>query len=152
MMLCCTQQASLPKSSGESIEEQLSGFGGRWTSCLCRLTWSPCLCDACDRNHKQDMRAAASHKTYPLFATCSEDATAHVFHGMVYSDLLQNPLIVPVKVLRGHQSGTYVSIVGLNLTSWRISLWRSWALILSCTCIVANHCIWINGSSFSVPL
>jgi ribosome biogenesis protein ERB1 len=26
----------------------------------------------------------------------------HVFHGMVYADLLQNPLIVPVKILRGH--------------------------------------------------
>eukprot|EP00850_Spirogloea_muscicola_P002471 SM000009S23600 [mRNA] locus=s9:1013105:1019315:+ [translate_table: standard] len=54
------------------------------------------------RNHEQGLRAVAFHKTYPLFVSCSDDSTAHVFHGMVYSDLLQNPLIVPVKILRGH--------------------------------------------------
>ncbi|CAM6119646.1 unnamed protein product [Calypogeia fissa] len=59
------------------------------------------------KNHSQDIRAVAYHKTYPLFATCSEDKTAHVFHGMVYSDLLQNPLIVPVKVLQGHQGAIF---------------------------------------------
>jgi ribosome biogenesis protein ERB1 len=26
----------------------------------------------------------------------------HVFHARVFSDYLQNPLIVPVKILRGH--------------------------------------------------
>lgn len=25
-----------------------------------------------------------------------------VYHGMVYKDMLQNPLLVPVKVLKGH--------------------------------------------------
>lgn len=25
-----------------------------------------------------------------------------VYHGMVYNDMLQNPLLVPVKVLKGH--------------------------------------------------
>ncbi|KAL3697695.1 hypothetical protein R1sor_011771 [Riccia sorocarpa] len=59
------------------------------------------------RNHSMDIRGVAYHNTYPLFATCSDDSTAHVFHGMVYSDLLQNPLIVPVKVLRGHTKGIY---------------------------------------------
>ena len=41
------------------------------------------------------MRAAAFHRSYPLFASASDDATVHVFHGMVYSDLMTNPLIVP---------------------------------------------------------
>ncbi|BBN03750.1 ribosome biogenesis protein ERB1 [Marchantia polymorpha subsp. ruderalis] len=59
------------------------------------------------KNHSRDIRSVAYHKKYPLFATCSDDSTAHVFHGMVYSDLLQNPLIVPVKVLRGHQNGIF---------------------------------------------
>ncbi|KAF2319936.1 hypothetical protein GH714_020728 [Hevea brasiliensis] len=40
----------------------------------------------------------------PLFASCSDDCTAYVFHGMVYSDLNQNPLIVPLEILRGHSS------------------------------------------------
>ena len=38
---------------------------------------------------------------------CAYPCTAivlQVFHGMVYSDLLTNPLIVPVKVLRGGHS------------------------------------------------
>eukprot|EP00985_Skeletonema_marinoi_P035064 scaffold45534_cov168-Skeletonema_marinoi.AAC.1 len=35
-------------------------------------------------------------------ASASDDGSIHVFHSMVYSDLMRNPLIVPVKVLRGH--------------------------------------------------
>ena len=41
------------------------------------------------------------HNSYPLFASASDDGSIHVMHGMVYNDLLQNPLIVPVKVRRG---------------------------------------------------
>ncbi|KAI3941703.1 hypothetical protein MKX01_018293 [Papaver californicum] len=44
----------------------------------------------------------AFHRSYPLFVASSEDGTAYVFHGMVYSDLNQNPLIVPLEILRGH--------------------------------------------------
>lgn len=56
------------------------------------------------KNHAKDIHAVAFHVSYPLFASCSDDCKAYVFHGMVYSDLLQNPLIVPLKVLQGHQS------------------------------------------------
>jgi ribosome biogenesis protein ERB1 len=42
------------------------------------------------------------HQRYPLFASASDDGSVHVFHGRVFSDLLQNPLIVPVKKLEGH--------------------------------------------------
>jgi ribosome biogenesis protein ERB1 len=80
------------------------------------------------RHHGQGIRAVAYHKRYPLFASGSDDLSAIVCHGMVYkyefcltpckfsmndvifivhifffSDLLQNPTIVPLKVLRGHQ-------------------------------------------------
>ncbi|XP_029448153.1 ribosome biogenesis protein BOP1 [Rhinatrema bivittatum] len=54
------------------------------------------------RHHKKALRAVAFHKHYPLFASGSDDGSVIVCHGMVYSDLLQNPLIVPVKVLKGH--------------------------------------------------
>ncbi len=50
------------------------------------------------RYHREALRQVSFHSTYPLFASCSDDATIHIFHGMVYNDLLQNPLIVPVKV------------------------------------------------------
>ncbi|KAK6093141.1 Ribosome biogenesis protein erb1 [Batrachochytrium dendrobatidis] len=55
------------------------------------------------RFHKEAVRQVAYHKRYPLFASSSDDGTVIVFHGMVYNDLMQNPLIVPVKSLKAHQ-------------------------------------------------
>ncbi len=49
------------------------------------------------------IRQVAYHRKYPLFACCGDDVKIQLFHGMVYSDLLQNPLIVPLKQLRGHK-------------------------------------------------
>uniref|UniRef100_A0A667Y737 Ribosome biogenesis protein BOP1 n=1 Tax=Myripristis murdjan TaxID=586833 RepID=A0A667Y737_9TELE len=54
------------------------------------------------RHHKKAVRGVAYHRFYPLFASASDDGSVIVCHGTVYNDLLQNPLIVPVKVLRGH--------------------------------------------------
>jgi len=54
------------------------------------------------RYHSYAIRQVNFHPHLPLFASCSDDATIQIFHGMVYTDLLQNPLIVPVKILRGH--------------------------------------------------
>ncbi|KAJ3152345.1 Ribosome biogenesis protein erb1 [Geranomyces michiganensis] len=56
------------------------------------------------RYHKQAIRNVSFHARYPLFASASDDGNVNVFHGMVYSDLLMNPLIVPVKTLRAHQT------------------------------------------------
>ncbi|XP_021758640.1 ribosome biogenesis protein BOP1 homolog isoform X2 [Chenopodium quinoa] len=50
--------------------------------------------------HKKDITNVSFHRSYPLFASCSEDGKAYVFHGMVYSDLNQNPLIVPLRILQ----------------------------------------------------
>lgn len=54
------------------------------------------------RYHTNAVRSVAYHARYPLFASCSDDASVVVSHGTVYNDLLTNPLIVPVKQLRGH--------------------------------------------------
>ncbi|KAK4476833.1 hypothetical protein RD792_015993 [Penstemon davidsonii] len=54
------------------------------------------------RCHPKDITRVAYHRSYPLFASCSDDCTSYVFHGMVYSDMNQNPLIVPLEILRGH--------------------------------------------------
>ncbi|KAF4359161.1 hypothetical protein F8388_005270 [Cannabis sativa] len=54
--------------------------------------------------HPKDITGVAFHRSYPLFASCSDDCTAYVFHGTVYSDLVQNPLIVPLEILRGHKT------------------------------------------------
>ncbi|KAJ3039064.1 Ribosome biogenesis protein 1 [Rhizophlyctis rosea] len=54
------------------------------------------------RYHKFAVRHVTFHRRYPLFASCSDDGSVNIFHGMVYNDLMQNPLIVPVKTLRAH--------------------------------------------------
>lgn len=54
------------------------------------------------RYHATAVRQVAYHKRYPLFASGADDTSIIVSHGMVYNDLLQNPTIVPVKLLRGH--------------------------------------------------
>ncbi|RHZ25031.1 hypothetical protein DYB31_003703 [Aphanomyces astaci] len=53
--------------------------------------------------HEKATRAVGFHKRYPLMASASDDGTIHIFHAMVYSDLIKNPLIVPLKILRGHE-------------------------------------------------
>mmetsp|Transcript_20707 Transcript_20707/g.31071 ORF Transcript_20707/g.31071 Transcript_20707/m.31071 type:complete len:825 (-) Transcript_20707:98-2572(-) len=52
--------------------------------------------------HEKALRCVGFHSRYPLMASASDDGSVHVFHSMVYSDLMRNPLIVPVKILKGH--------------------------------------------------
>ncbi|XP_031828443.1 ribosome biogenesis protein BOP1 homolog [Nomia melanderi] len=54
------------------------------------------------RLHGTGVRAVSFHKRYPLFASGADDRGLIVSHGMVYNDLLQNPLIVPLKRLCDH--------------------------------------------------
>ncbi|MBZ3876676.1 Ribosome biogenesis protein BOP1 [Sciurus carolinensis] len=54
------------------------------------------------RHHRKALWTVASHPRYPLFVLGSEDGSVIICHGMVYDDLLQNPLLVSVKVLKGH--------------------------------------------------
>lgn len=49
------------------------------------------------------VRKVDFHRKYPLFASCSDDGSVYIFHGMVYDDLLQNALIIPLKLLQGHK-------------------------------------------------
>ncbi|KAL3270984.1 hypothetical protein HHI36_021487 [Cryptolaemus montrouzieri] len=55
------------------------------------------------RLHGTAVRTVAYHKRYPLFASGSDDRSLIISHGMVYNDLLQNPLIVPLKRLEDHE-------------------------------------------------
>ena len=55
------------------------------------------------RKHGAAVRAVAFHRKYPLFASASDDGVVHVLHGMVFSDLMTNPLLVPLKALREHE-------------------------------------------------
>lgn len=66
------------------------------------------------RYHNYAIRKVSYHKKFPLFASCSDDASIHIFHGTVYNDLLQNPLIVPVKILRGHNIVDHLGILDIQ--------------------------------------
>jgi ribosome biogenesis protein ERB1 len=66
------------------------------------------------RYHSQAIRQVTFHKRYPLFASASDDGSIQIFHGMVYNDLLQNPLIVPVKILRGHQVVSSLGVLDIE--------------------------------------
>ncbi|KAI8884581.1 BOP1NT-domain-containing protein [Backusella circina FSU 941] len=66
------------------------------------------------RYHEKAVRQVSYHKRYPLFASSSDDGTIQVFYGMVYNDLLQNPLIVPVKILRGHETKDSLGVLNIE--------------------------------------
>ncbi|KAK7470871.1 Ribosome biogenesis protein erb1 [Stygiomarasmius scandens] len=55
------------------------------------------------RYHSRAIRSLHFHPTYPLFASSSDDGSIQIFHARVYSDLMTDPLIVPLKILRGHE-------------------------------------------------
>jgi len=66
------------------------------------------------RSHALAVRAVAFHPKLPLFASCADDAAVNVYHGKVYSDLLTNALIVPLKVLKGsHAIRDHLGVMGL---------------------------------------
>lgn len=54
------------------------------------------------RYHEKGVRDVGFHKRLPLFCSASDDGHINVFHGSVYDDMMKNPLLVPLKVLKGH--------------------------------------------------
>ncbi|TDH64827.1 uncharacterized protein CCR75_000594 [Bremia lactucae] len=63
--------------------------------------------------HEKAVRDVSFHAKYPLMASASDDGTIHIFHAMVYSDLMKNPLIVPLKILRGHKVSGGLGVMAL---------------------------------------
>ncbi|XP_039757078.1 ribosome biogenesis protein BOP1 homolog [Pararge aegeria] len=66
------------------------------------------------RLHGGAVRALAFHRRYPLFASAGDDPYLVVSHGMVYNDLLQNPLLVPLKQLAGPERRAELCVLGLR--------------------------------------
>ena len=54
--------------------------------------------------HAGAVRSVAFHPRLPLFASCSTDGSVQISHGQVFLDSLQNPVIVPLKILHGHSN------------------------------------------------
>ena len=63
--------------------------------------------------HERALRSVGYHQRYPLMASAADDGVIHVFHSMVYSDLMRNPLLVPVKILRGHSMHNKLGVLTL---------------------------------------
>ncbi|MCJ1308060.1 Ribosome biogenesis protein erb1 [Agyrium rufum] len=56
------------------------------------------------RYHDKAIRSVKFHKGgLPLFASSSDDGTIQIYHGKVVGDLMENAVIVPLKVLKGHK-------------------------------------------------
>lgn len=87
------------------------------------------------KNHSKDIHSVAFHDSYPLFASCSDDCKAYVFYGLVYSDLLQNPLIVPLKVLQGHQS-----VNGMGILDCQFHPKQPWLFTAGADSVVKLYC------------
>ncbi|CAK1542850.1 unnamed protein product [Leptosia nina] len=66
------------------------------------------------RLHGGAVRAVTFHRRYPLFASGGDDQNIVVSHGMVYNDLLQNPLLVPLKQLRGPEKRDDLCVLDLR--------------------------------------
>ncbi|KAF3159253.1 Ribosome bioproteinsis protein erb1 [Orbilia oligospora] len=67
------------------------------------------------RYHDKGIRAVSFHRGgFPLFCSSSDDGTVQVFHGRIYSDLMENALIVPLKVLKGHKITAHLGVLDVD--------------------------------------
>ncbi|KDQ64812.1 hypothetical protein JAAARDRAFT_28450 [Jaapia argillacea MUCL 33604] len=76
------------------------------------------------RYHTRALRSLQFHPTYPLFASSSDDGSIQVFHARVYNDLMTDPLIVPLKILRGHEVSDGLGVLEVKWCSrqpWLVS-------------------------------
>ncbi|KAF9563683.1 ribosome biogenesis protein ERB1 [Agrocybe pediades] len=76
------------------------------------------------RYHTRAIRSLQFHPSYPLFASSSDDGSIQIFHSRVYNDLMTDPLIVPLKILRGHQISEGLGVLQVRWCSkqpWLVS-------------------------------
>lgn len=66
------------------------------------------------RYHDKAVRAVGFHRSMPLFCSASDDGNISVFHGSVYDDMMKNPLLVPLKVLRGHEVKSSLGVLAVH--------------------------------------
>jgi ribosome biogenesis protein ERB1 len=88
------------------------------------------------RYHSRAIRSLHFHPTYPLFASSSDDGSIQIFHSRVYSDLMTDPLIVPLKILRGHDITNGLGVLQVkwcNRYPWLISAGADGAVNVWCS-------------------
>ena len=97
--------SSRPSSSNPThLFSQTTSLSARTTSVSSGMTsTSPPRPTRHSATTRAPSAPSPSSPVYPLFLSTSDDGSIHIFHSTVYSDLLTNPLIVPLKVLKGHE-------------------------------------------------
>ncbi|KAL4265650.1 Ribosome biogenesis protein ERB1 [Pleurotus pulmonarius] len=88
------------------------------------------------RYHAKAIRSLHFHPTYPLFASSSDDGAIQIFHARVYNDLMTDPLIVPLKILRGHTVKDGLGVLQVrwcNRQPWLISSGADGAVNVWCS-------------------
>lgn len=64
------------------------------------------------RYQDKAVRSVAFHKGgLPLFCSASDDGSIDVFHATVYDDFMTNPLLVPLKKLKGHSVVDHLGVL-----------------------------------------
>jgi len=66
--------------------------------------------------HDDKIRSVVYHNNYPLMSSSSRNGKILIYHSTVYDDLIQDPLIVPLKVLKQSDSGKlyYINYLVVN--------------------------------------
>jgi len=120
LFVCTKQQIKVYHLVKQAMVKRLIS-GCRWISSMdVHVSGDHVICGSLDRRmvwfdldlsstpyktlkyHEKALRGVSFHPRYPLMASSSDDGCVHIFHSTVYSDLMRNPLIVPVKILKGH--------------------------------------------------
>jgi ribosome biogenesis protein ERB1 len=83
--------------------------------------------------HEKSVTTISYHSEYPLMASASNDATIHVFHFKGQSETLQEAVILPLKVLRGHAVRSMEGVKAIRFhpkQPWLISAGKDGKLLL----------------------
>lgn len=121
----------IPQRSGQCMDVHANGDHVLVGSLAGGVLWFDMNYGTKPFRHLKSHRAAVeqvqfhSHPgTYPLFAAAAADGAVHVYHGRVFSDLTKDPMIVPLKVLKGHTKTAAHGVHGIAfhpLLPWLIS-------------------------------
>lgn len=65
------------------------------------------------RYHDRAVRDVAFHPRLPLFCSGADDGHINVLHCSVFDDIMKNPLLVPLKVLKGHKVVQHLGVLQL---------------------------------------
>jgi ribosome biogenesis protein ERB1 len=83
--------------------------------------------------HEKGVTSIDYHPEYPLMASASNDATIHVFHFKGQTETLQEAIILPLKVLRGHSIRSLEGVKSIKFhpkQPWIISAGKDGKLLL----------------------